>query len=482
MDHCIRLQHADHALRRRAFLGAARPASLGPRRVRRPPRAPRRAARKAQKRVLVIFLCGGVSQLETLGPEARTPTPAGRSRRSRPSVPGIHICELLPHTAKQMHRLALVRGVNTAEDDHGKGAIIMHTGRRPEPAIEYPHLGAVAAKLLGAERQPAARLHPRSRPAGGGGFGKQDAAFLGPKYASRRRSATASRRPTCCRPAGLTDRRRRGSAKTCGSKLNDRFAKSRRTRRRPRPTPSPTTRPRSVDAQARRLRRRARRPRKAADRYGRHDFGRHCLLARRLLEAGVTFVKVHALELRHAPRELRLPHRAARRVRPARSPRCSTTCADRGMLESDAGRRDVGVRPDAEDQPPLRPRPLVEGLVGGAGRLRHQGRRRRRQDQRQRHRRHRPRGQRRPPVPHLPAGASGSTRRRTSTRTIARSRWPTRRRRRSRKCWRELVPTLCWERTPRRSASRVADEMTPSEESDAELPAYVPSRACERGD
>src|SRR5262249_25704138 len=31
---------------------------------------------------------------------------------------------------------------------------------------------------------------------------------------------------------------------------------------------------------------------KHADRYGRHEFGQHCLLARRLLEAGVTFVKV----------------------------------------------------------------------------------------------------------------------------------------------------------------------------------------------
>ena len=54
-----------------------------------------------------------------------------------------------------------------------------------------------------------------------------------------------------------------------------------------------------------------------------------------------------------------------------------------------------GVRPHAEDQPQLRPRPLVEGVVGGPGRLRHQGRRGRRQDERQRHRRHRPRGQRR---------------------------------------------------------------------------------------
>src|SRR5437868_4881227 len=107
---------------------------------------------KAQKRVLVIFLSGGVSQLETWDPKPGTDT-GGPFRAIPTSVPGTHICELLPHTAKQMHRVALVRGINTAEDEHGRGAYIMLTGRRPEPGIEYPHLGAVCAKLLGTESQ-----------------------------------------------------------------------------------------------------------------------------------------------------------------------------------------------------------------------------------------------------------------------------------------------------------------------------------------
>src|SRR3569623_1882605 len=73
-----------------------------------------------QKHVVVFCLHGGVSQLETWDPKPGTPT-GGPFRAISTSVPGVEICELLPHTAKQMHHLALVRGVNTAEDDHGKG-------------------------------------------------------------------------------------------------------------------------------------------------------------------------------------------------------------------------------------------------------------------------------------------------------------------------------------------------------------------------
>src|SRR5207244_9502679 len=94
--------------------------------------------RRAQRRVLVVWLSGGVSQLETWDPKPGTDT-GGPFQSIATSVPGVHISELLPYTAKQMHRIALVRGINTAENDHGKGRIIMETGRRPEPGITYPH-------------------------------------------------------------------------------------------------------------------------------------------------------------------------------------------------------------------------------------------------------------------------------------------------------------------------------------------------------
>ena len=76
--------------------------------------------KRDQKRMIVIELHGGVSQLESWDPKPGTDT-GGPFRAIPTSVPGIHISELLPHTAKQMHHLSLIRSINIHENDHGKG-------------------------------------------------------------------------------------------------------------------------------------------------------------------------------------------------------------------------------------------------------------------------------------------------------------------------------------------------------------------------
>src|SRR5688572_29921567 len=63
------------------------------------------------KRVLVVWLSGGVSQLATWDPKPGTNT-GGPFQAIDTSAPGIQVCELLPLTAKHMHRMALVRGLN----------------------------------------------------------------------------------------------------------------------------------------------------------------------------------------------------------------------------------------------------------------------------------------------------------------------------------------------------------------------------------
>ena len=69
-----------------------------------------------QKQVVVFWLSGGVSQLETWDPKPGTET-GGPFLSIPTSAPGVHISELLPYTAQQMHHLALVRGINTKEND-----------------------------------------------------------------------------------------------------------------------------------------------------------------------------------------------------------------------------------------------------------------------------------------------------------------------------------------------------------------------------
>ncbi len=276
---------SDHTLSRRGFLGGALGFGalvLDP--MMRPAFA--RELQQQQKRVLMIWLNGGSSQLETWDPKPGTDT-GGPFQTIATSSPGVHISELLPYTAKQMHRLALVRGLNTAEDDHGKGSVIMHTGRRQEPAMKWPHLGSVCAKLLGDRDNPLpGYIH--ITPRGNGGVNSEDAAFLGPRYASV--SLSDGHAPANLdRPTNLStnDDQRRHELRIHADR---RFLRSRRTAMTEAYTQS--------YEQAEQLMRKRdlfaldKEPPAVVDRYGRHDFGRHCLMARRLLEGGATFVKV----------------------------------------------------------------------------------------------------------------------------------------------------------------------------------------------
>ena len=76
--------------------------------------------KKKQKQVLFIWLDGGMSQLESWDPKPNT-TFGGPFRSIPTSVPGVHFSELLERTAKQMHRLAVVRGMHTVSEDHSTG-------------------------------------------------------------------------------------------------------------------------------------------------------------------------------------------------------------------------------------------------------------------------------------------------------------------------------------------------------------------------
>jgi uncharacterized protein (DUF1501 family) len=276
----------DHVLSRRHFLaGAAASAGmLGFREMLSPVNA--EVLRRDEKRALVIFLSGGVSQLETWDPKPGAET-GGPFRDIPTTVPGLHICELLPHTAMQMHRLAVIRGINTAEDDHGKGAYIMQTGRRQNPAESYPQLGAVVAKLNGREDNPVPG-YVHITPRGSSGFNRGDAAFLGPRYASVT-LGDGNPPPNLLRPptlSELADMERNDLR----DRLNSRFTQARRT--------ADTEAYTNSFAQAQQVIARrsifdlGQEPMAIRQRYGDHEFGRHCLLARRLLEQGVTFVKV----------------------------------------------------------------------------------------------------------------------------------------------------------------------------------------------
>ncbi len=240
---------------------------------------------KQQKRMVVVRMAGGLSQLESWDPKPNTTT-GGPFRAISTSVPGIQICELLPHTAKQMHHLCLVRGINTHNGDHGKGTYMMLTGRHKMPGQTYPELGAVVAKGMdnGGQSLPG---HIKISSGGSGGR-NNDSAYLGPKYASI--SLSGGKPPANTeRPKGLSEEAVT-KADAFRRAANEHFTKKRRT--------AETEAYVQSFEQAQELVKRrdvfdlAKEPKKDHERYGSTDFGKHCLLARRLVEKGINYVQV----------------------------------------------------------------------------------------------------------------------------------------------------------------------------------------------
>ncbi|MBI3855178.1 MAG: DUF1501 domain-containing protein [Planctomycetes bacterium] len=250
------------------------------------PTALARQLGKSQKRMIVIDMHGGLSQLESWDPKPGTDT-GGPFRAIPTSVPGTHISELLPQTAKQMHHLSLVRGINTKNDDHGKGTYMTMTGRRQTPATEYPEIGAVVARSLDSDDK-ALPGHIKIRPSGGGGGRSADSAYLGPRFASIVLGEGKAPENTAC-PADLTEESSK-LREEFRRALNDHFLERRRTAETDAYTQSYEQAQEFV--KQRDIFDITKEPEQDQKRYGLHDFGRHCLLARRLLEKGITFVQV----------------------------------------------------------------------------------------------------------------------------------------------------------------------------------------------
>jgi arylsulfatase A-like enzyme len=244
------------------------------------------ALRRQHKRALFIWLAGGSSQFETWDPKPGRET-GGPFRPIQTAVPGYQVCELMPKLAGLMQKIAVVRSLNTVITAHEPAADLISTGRPKEAALDYPEMGVVLAKELASQDS----LLPdyvsfflstegRRRPATG---------FLGGRHAPL--LLEKSMRPgDIDLPSELSDlqhkeredlRQRLSSEfanRRAGSDLvngyNSAYAKVRGLMR--------TDHLFDLD----------REPAATRERYGRTEFGQQCLLARRLLEAGVPMVKV----------------------------------------------------------------------------------------------------------------------------------------------------------------------------------------------
>ncbi len=254
-----------------------------------------RRRRPLAESVVVIFTSGGQSQLDTWDPKPDAPEEVRGAFRTIPtSVPGVRICEHMPRLARLARYYTILRTLSHDDLDHGSACYLALTGQyhprkssNPPPRPDdFPALGAVLSRLRPCPQFPHTAVHvngpllvPREPSPG------QFAGFLGQAYQPfETGNPLQSERflPTLRLPEEITPQR-----------LHDRYALLRAID--PQRANDPLTRKalEVIDTpQVRSAFDLSREPEAVRERYGRYRSGQACLLARRLVEAGVPWITV----------------------------------------------------------------------------------------------------------------------------------------------------------------------------------------------
>ena len=241
---------------------------------------------------ILIWLDGGPSHLDTF--DLKPDAPSEIRSEFKPistSVPGLHICEHLPRTAKIMHEVALIRSLTHELGNHDTGTRFMLTGNRPGPSLEFPSLGSIVASRSGFENNlPPYIAIPGDNVGGNSGAAKHG--FLSGAFSAFNVGEDPSRVRDLTPPEGVTferTERRRAMLERMDS-FSHYVEEGPATRNRDafyeqayRLISSPEAKAAFDFSQE---------PPGSRERYGRAKIGTGCLLARRLIEAGSRFVTV----------------------------------------------------------------------------------------------------------------------------------------------------------------------------------------------
>ncbi len=244
------------------------------------------------KSCILIWLAGGPSHIDTfdLKPDA-TDQVRGQFKPADTSAPGVQICEHLPKIAAVMDRVSLVRTMTGPEGEHDRASQHMLTGHRPLPATSYPSHGSVVSfeRGLGTWLPNYIAIPNADRPMGSGYLSR---AFDPFSVGGDPASPTFQVRDLYASGYSLSiDRisRRRGLVK----RLDD---MARNIARNDATTARDSFYDQAYDLVTSRQARDAfdltKEEQTTRERYGQTTVGQGCLLARRLVEAGVGFVTV----------------------------------------------------------------------------------------------------------------------------------------------------------------------------------------------
>jgi hypothetical protein len=99
------------------------------------------------KHCIVLFMSGGASQLDTFDPKPGTKN-GGPFAAIPTSATGIQVSEHLPNVAEQAHHLSIIRSMVSREGNHERARYLLHTGYAPGGAVRHPTLGSITSYYL----------------------------------------------------------------------------------------------------------------------------------------------------------------------------------------------------------------------------------------------------------------------------------------------------------------------------------------------
>jgi len=237
--------------------------------------------KKNHKSAILLWMSGGPSTIDIW--DLKPGAPTGGPFKQISTAGDVQICEHMPMTAKVMDKLAIIRSMSTSEADHNRGRYYMHTGYKPVLNIEHPSYGSVMSHEL-IDQRPDLQIPPFVS-VGGGSVGP---GFLGMAWApfvvnsngqvrNLDMGIDESRLMQRMTALGLLEKgfisQNRGSAAEEHAKVLEK-------------TYNLMT---SSQMDAFKVNKE---PKEVQDRYGTDGFAKGCLMARRLVEAGVPFIEV----------------------------------------------------------------------------------------------------------------------------------------------------------------------------------------------
>lgn len=244
--------------------------------------------------VILIWLLGGPSHMETYDLKPNAPVEyRGELKPIATNAPGVEVCELLPHHARVADKFSLIRSISHEDSQHAQGSVRFLSGRHTastDPVSEYPTLGPIVAKMREARQNGVPNHVASSARAYGDGsayLGEAAMPFVvggnpgGPGFSVPNLSVGDSVRGRLEDRVALLkafDNLRRDADATAAMASMDEFNQ----RALNLLTSDKARRAFDLSLESDETR----------DRYGRHEWGQRALLARRLVEAGVSFVRM----------------------------------------------------------------------------------------------------------------------------------------------------------------------------------------------